>query len=112
MTKKEDIDILFCKIIHDQMKTTLLGNNMYVMTQSMKGGDGPHLPHSLSMVNIYTKVISGRKRVAAVIKNLTAVVITITKGIKITQVVAANALPPVEVAPRALEELDEMQGIQ
>ena len=22
----------------------LLGNNMHVMTQSLKGGDGPHLP--------------------------------------------------------------------
>ena len=41
-----------------------------------------------------------------------AILITIAKGIKVTQVVAANALPPVELAPRTLEELDEVQGIQ
>ena len=41
-----------------------------------------------------------------------ATLITITKGIKVTQVVAANAVPPVEVAPNTLEKLDEIQGIQ
>ena len=34
---------------------------MHVMTQALKGGDGPHLPHGLSVVNMYTKVISGSK---------------------------------------------------
>ena len=38
--------------------------------------------------------------------------ITIIKGIKVTQVVAVNAVPQVEVAPRTLEKLDEIQGIQ
>ena len=61
MTKKEEVDTFSFKIIHDQMKTLLLGNNIHVMTQSLKGGDGPHLPHSLSVVNTYTKVISGSK---------------------------------------------------
>ena len=32
---------------------------MHVMAQSLKGGDGPHLPQGLSMVKTYTKVISG-----------------------------------------------------
>ena len=41
-----------------------------------------------------------------------AILITIAKGVKVTQVVAANAVPQVEVAPRTLEKLDEMQGIQ
>ena len=50
------------------MKTLLLGNNMHVMTQSLKGGDG-HLPHGLSVVNTYTEVISGSKQVAVVVKN-------------------------------------------
>ena len=45
-------------------------------------------------------------------KNLTATLITITKGVKVTQVVAANAVPLVEVVPGTLEELDEIQGIQ
>ena len=39
MTKKEEIDAFSSKIIHDQMKTMLLGNNMHVMTQSLKGDD-------------------------------------------------------------------------
>ena len=42
MTKKEEIDTFSSKIIHGQMKTMLLGNNMHVMTQSLRGGDGPH----------------------------------------------------------------------
>ena len=46
------------------------------------------------------------------VKNLTATLITFTKGVTVTQVVAANALPQIEVAPGALGELDENQGIQ
>ena len=38
--------------------------------------------------------------------------ITIAKGVKITQVVAANVVPPVKVTPNTLETLDEMQSIQ
>ena len=47
-----------------------------------------------------------------VVKNLMAAPITITKGIKVTQVVVANVVPPVEVTPGTLEKLDEIQGIQ
>ena len=61
MTKKEEIDAFSSKIIHGQMKTVLLGHNMHVMTQSLKGNDGPYLPHGLSVVNMYTKVISRGK---------------------------------------------------
>ena len=46
------------------------------------------------------------------VKNQTATLITIAKGIKSTQVVAANVMPQVEVMPRTLEKLDEIQGIQ
>ena len=38
--------------------------------------------------------------------------ITITKGVTVTQVVAANAVAPVELVPGTLEALDEVQGIQ
>ena len=41
-----------------------------------------------------------------------AILITIAKGIKVTQVVAVNAVPHVEVVPKTLEMLDEVQGIQ
>ena len=47
-----------------------------------------------------------------VVKKLMPVLITITKGIKVTQVAAANAVPQVEVVPRTLAELGEVQGIQ
>ena len=40
-----------------------------------------------------------------------AALITIAKGIKVTKVVAANAVSPVEVTPNTLEKLDGMQGI-
>ena len=29
---------------------------MHVMTQTLKGDDGPHLPHGLSVMNTYTEV--------------------------------------------------------
>ena len=58
-TQKEDKDAFSFKIIHGQMKTMLLGNNMDVMTQSLKRGDGPYLPHGVNVVNMYTEVISG-----------------------------------------------------
>ena len=46
------------------------------------------------------------------IKNQTAVQITIGKDIKITRVVAVNRVHPIEVMPETLEKLDKMQGIQ
>ena len=47
-----------------------------------------------------------------IVKNLTTALITIAKGVKITQVIAVNAISQVRVAPGTLEKLDEMQGIQ
>ena len=47
-----------------------------------------------------------------VVKNLTAILVTIAKGIKVTQVLAVNVIPQAEVAPGTLEELDKVQGIQ
>ena len=58
------------------------------MTQTLKGGDGPHLPHGLSVMNTYTEVTTGSRHVAVIVKNLMAVLITITKGIIVAQVVA------------------------
>ena len=60
-TKKEEVNVFSSKIIHDQVKTLLLGNNMHVTTQSLKGGDEPHLPPVLGVVNINTEVISGTR---------------------------------------------------
>ena len=45
-----------------------------------------------------------------VVKNLMVTPITIVKGVKVTQVVAANVVPPVEVTQDTLEKLDEIQG--
>ena len=55
MTKKEEIDAFLSHIIHSQTKTMCLGDNMHVMTQTLKGVDGPCLPHGLSIMNAYTK---------------------------------------------------------
>ena len=67
--------------------------------------------HGLSIVNTYTEMTTRIKHVAVVIKNQTVVPIIIGKGIKVTWVVAANRVPPVEVRPGTLEGLDEKQGI-
>ena len=79
---------------------------MYIMTQAPEEGEETCLPHGLSMVNTYTKMTTGSKCVAIVIKNQTAALITISKGIQIAQVV-----PPVEDMPGTLEKLDKVQGI-
>ena len=85
---------------------------MHVMTQTLKGGDGLHFAHGLSVVNTYTEVTTGSKQVAVVVKNLPAIPITIAKGNKITQIVAMNVVPPVKLAPRTLERLGKIQGSQ
>ena len=48
-----------------------------------EGGDGPNLPHGLSIMNIYTKVTPGSKQVAVIVKNLMAILITIAKSMKV-----------------------------
>ena len=82
------------------------------MMQALKEDDGPCLSHSLSVMNTYTKLTTRSKPVAVVVKNLMATPITIAKGIKVAQVVAANVVSLVEVASGTLEKLDEIQGIQ
>ena len=83
--KKEEVDTFLSKIIHGWTKTLLLGNNMHVMTQSLKRGDGPHLPHCLSVVITYTKVVPGSKWVTNDSENLMVTLIAIAKGIKCTK---------------------------
>ena len=64
------------------------------------------------MLNAYTKVTTGSKQVAVVVKNLTAILITIAKGIKVAQVVATNVVSPMKLTPETLERLDKIKGIQ
>ena len=47
-----------------------------------------------------------------VVKNLMAVPITIAKGMKVVWVGAKNVVPPVELASRTFEALDETQDIK
>ena len=53
-----------------------------------------------------------REWVVVMVKNLTATLITIVVGIRITWVIATNAIPQLGVSPGTLEKLDKMQGIQ
>ena len=92
MIKKEEIDAFSSRIIHAPNKTMFLGSNMYMMMQTLEKGDGSCLPHRLSIMNTYTKMTTGSKWVVVVVKNLTATLITIAKGVKIGWVVAANAI--------------------
>ena len=105
-------EALLSKIVHGYTKIVLLGSNMYIMTQDPEKGEEPCLPHSLSVANTYTEMATGSWHVAIVIKNQRAVLIIISKGVKVAQMVAANRVPPVEVMPGTLEKLDEMQGVQ
>ena len=112
MTKKEEISDFSSKIIHAHTKTMFLGSNMHVMMQTLEEGDGPCLPHSLSIMNTYPGMTTGSKLGAVMVRNLTAAPVTIARGVKITWVVAANAIHLVGISPGMLEKLDKMQGIQ
>ena len=109
--KWEEIEAFSSKSVHGPKKTVLLANNMYVMTQTSEKDEEPHLPHGLSVVNTYTEMSTGSRCVTIVIKNQIAVLIIITKGIKVSQVVAVNRLPSVEVMPWTLEKTDKIQGV-
>ena len=76
-----------------------LGSNVHMMTQTLEEEDGPCLPDGLIIMNTYTKILTMSKHIAIVVENLTTAPITITKGVKITQVMAANAMPKVGVTP-------------
>ena len=89
-----------------------LSSKMHMMMQTLEDNEGSCLPHSLSVMNTYTEMTTGSKQVAIVVKNWTAAPITIAKGIKVTQVLAKNVVPQVEVALETLEKLDEMQGVK
>ena len=98
--------------MHTQTKAIFLGSNKHVMMQGLEEGTGSNLHHGLSVINTYTKMATGSKRVAVMVKNLTTALITIAKGVKINQVVAANAIPQVGVTSGMFEKLIKMQGIQ
>ena len=93
MTKKERINAFSSKIIHAQTKAMFLDGNMHVMMWVLEEGTGSHLPHGFSIINTYTEMATWGKRIATMVKNLTTALITITKGVKITWVIAANAIP-------------------
>ena len=78
----------------------------------MRGGNGSHLPHGLSVVNTYTNVTTGSKWVAVVAKKLIAILITIAKGVTVTQVVATNVVPPLKLTRGTLERPHKIQGSQ
>ena len=80
--------------------------------QGLGGGDVSYLLHRLSVVNTYTEVTTGSRWVAVVVQNLMVIPITTTNGVKVTQVVAANVVPPVNLAPRSMEKIDQIQGNQ
>ena len=90
-------------------RSVVLGNNIHIMTQPPEKGEEPCLPHSLSGVNTYTKMATGSRHVAIVIKNQTTVPVIIRKGLKVTHVVAAYRVPPIEVMPGTLERFPELR---
>ena len=84
MTKKEEIDAFSSKIIHTKTRTIFPGSNMHAMTQALEETHGSHMPHGLNIMNTYTEMATGNKQIVIMVKNLTASLITITKGVKIT----------------------------
>ena len=111
MTKKEEIDAFSSKIIH--MWTKTCSGQQHACDDSGPGG-GRWFPLAswLSIMTTYSKMATGTKQVAVLVKNLTATPITVAKGVKIAPVIAANNIPQVGVSLGTLEKFDKMQGIQ
>ena len=82
------------------------------MMYILEDGDRPHLPHGLSIMDTYTEMTTRSKQVVVVVNNLITALVTITRGVKIAQVVTVNAIPQVEASPGVLVKLNEMHGIQ
>ena len=108
MTKKEEVNASSSKIIHSRAKTLLLGNNMHVMTQSPKGGDGPHLPLEWVWWTHTPKRFLG----ASELQWWWITWWPFWSLLPRVPVVPVNMLPPVEVTLRTLQKLGEIQGIK
>ena len=109
MIKNKEIEASSSKVIHAQTNTIFLGSNMHVMMQTLEEGHGPCLPHGLSVMNTFTEMATRSKQFVVMVKNLTATLVTIAKGVKVTQVVAVNVVPQVEVASGTLGKLEKFR---
>ena len=109
-TRTEEIEAFSSKIIHGHTKTRLLGNNMHVMMQTLKGSKDPtclmawvsRIPtlkwHSKQVSCSHSQKSDGHSN-------------HYHQGIKVTQVVAVKYSAPSESGTQNFGELGEMQGI-
>ena len=56
--------------------------------------------------------ITDSKSIAVVVRNLIANPVTLKKNAPVTRMVAANAVPYIQIQPGRVEKLDAAQGIQ
>ena len=84
------------------------GASLNVMTHTLHAEEEP-LPQGLMIQNAYTKMFSGSKDVAIVVRNSTAYPQTLKK-IPVERVVAANWVPEPQVWPGMIDALDGAQG--
>ena len=96
--KSEKVKTFSSKFIHTQTMTMFMGFNLHMMMHAFCKGDKPLL-HSLAVQNMYTKMTTGSKRVVVVVRNLTAIPIIHKKNNPVARVVAANAVPNVQIQP-------------
>ena len=110
----EEIDAFSSKIIHGWTKTTALGKPHACNDAYPEGVcDGPCLPHGLNVheclhqSDYWEQVSCSHGEII-----WQPFQFLLPRVLQVTQVEAANAVPQVEVVPRTLEKLDEMQGTQ
>ena len=61
---------------------------------------------------MYTKIMTGSKIIAVVVRNMTATPIILKKNAPVARVVAPNAAPNAKIQPGMVEQLDTAQEIQ
>ena len=82
------------KVVHGRVGLVLQGYRMNVMTHGLERRP-PELPLGIEVQSAYVTLAMGSNRVAVVIRNTTRDWVEIKKNTPITQMEAANQVPPV-----------------
>ena len=103
------IDAFSSHVIHARMRTAHTGEGINVMTQALCMEDGS-LPQGLMVQNVYTKLCSGSKNVAVVVRNSTAYPQTLRKKNPVVRAVVVMQLPDAPVQTSLTEASEEAHG--
>ena len=92
-------------VINGRMDLMLTGYRMNAMVTAPKEGEGTCI-YGLQVVNTYVEIRNGSHVVPFVVRNTTDKDIVVSRGSKISKVVAANYVPAPTILAESVEEMD------